>query len=380
MYIGLNAASTAHRALVTERFSEDRRAAATSAQEGAMLVGALAGTVIGGALIDSSAAALFVVWALLLPLLALPTLAWQRTSAPARAAAPAAPQGSAVKLLLEVLHRDGARQVLVAQVLWVASYTALTPFMVLYAEEVLDLRAAAAGLLLAGFGIVTGAGMVWGGRLPAERLRRTLLAGVALLGGGLLTAMAASNVAQAALPFAAAALGAGLVSAVGFPYFSRFVPDGRGGPLRRRLLLRARHRDDGGAAGGRAADRGHRLLPRAAAMGAVGLAGLVPLARAERRRDAVTRTAPALPPDRAARGGDPRLSLRPRGRGRRRRAAPRRAPSWSSTTARRPRSPPSSRRRPATTACGSCAWASTTARARRSPPASRRRSRAAPTR
>ena len=35
---------------------------------------------------------LFVLWALLLPLLALPTLAWQRTSSPIRAAEPAAPQ------------------------------------------------------------------------------------------------------------------------------------------------------------------------------------------------------------------------------------------------------------------------------------------------
>jgi len=296
VYVGLNAASTAHRALVTERFSEDRRAAATSSQEGAMLVGALAGTVIGGALIDSSAAALFVVWALLLPLLALPTLAWQRTSAPARAAAPAAPRASAVKLLLEVLHRDGARQVLIAQILWVASYTALTPFMVLYADEVLDLRAAAAGLLLAGFGIVTGAGMVWGGRLHADRLRRTLLTGVALLGGGLLTAMAASNVAQAALPFAAAALGAGLVSAVGFPYFSRFVPDGEEGRYAGAFFSARAIATTAAlpAAGLLIATTGsYRAL---LAMGAVGLAGLVPLARAERRREPAARTAPALPP------------------------------------------------------------------------------------
>ena len=113
--------------------------------------------------------------------------------------------------------------------LWVTSYAALTPFMVLYAEEVLGLRAAAAGVLLAGFGLLTGAGMLWGARLPAERLRGALLLGVALLGGGLLAALAASNVAQAALPFAAAALGVGLVSAVGFPYFTRFVPDGQAG-------------------------------------------------------------------------------------------------------------------------------------------------------
>jgi MFS family permease len=132
VYIGLNAASTAHRALVAERFTADRRAAATGAQEGAMLGGALAGAVVGGALIDGSAAGVFVLWALLLPLLALPTLAWQRASAPVEERAPAAPGESSRRVLAEMLRRDGVRHVLIAQVLWVASYAALTPFMVLY--------------------------------------------------------------------------------------------------------------------------------------------------------------------------------------------------------------------------------------------------------
>ena len=292
VYVGLNAASTAHRALVAERFAEDRRAAATSAQEGAMLVGALAGTVVGGALIDASAAAVFALWAILLPLLALPTLAWQRTSSPVRAAEPDAQAGSSWRLLLEVLRRDGARQVLLAQVLWVASYAALTPFMVLYADEVLGLRAAAAGVLLAGFGLVTGAGMLWGARLPAERLRGTLLVGVALLGGGLLAAMAASNVAQAVVPFAAAALGAGLVNAVGFPYFTRFVPDGQAGRYAGAFFsARAIATTAALPAAGLliAATGSYRAL---LAMGAAALAGLVPLARAERRGGP---TAPALP-------------------------------------------------------------------------------------
>jgi MFS family permease len=130
VYIGLNAASTAHRALVPERFAPDRRAAATGAQEGAMLGGALAGTLVGGALIDGSPAALFVLWAVLLPLLALPTLAWQRSAAADQPRAPEESNGPALRLLAEVLRRDGARQVLVAQVLWVASYAALAQFMV----------------------------------------------------------------------------------------------------------------------------------------------------------------------------------------------------------------------------------------------------------
>jgi predicted MFS family arabinose efflux permease len=88
VYVGLNAASTAHRALVAERFAADRRAAATGAQEGAMLAGALAGAVVGGALIDGSAPALFALWALALPLLAIPTLAWQRGAQTVEAPAP----------------------------------------------------------------------------------------------------------------------------------------------------------------------------------------------------------------------------------------------------------------------------------------------------
>jgi len=293
VYVGLNAASTAHRALIAERFGEDRRAAATGAQEGAMLAGALAGTLVGGALIDTSAAAPFVLWAIALPVLALPTLAWGRRTRP-EAAPEASGHGPALRLLGEVLRRDGARQVLVAQVLWVGSYAALTPFMVLYAEEVLGLRAAAAGALLAAFGILTGLGMLAGARLPVARTRRTLMTGVALLGGGLLAAAAASTVAEAAVPFAAAALGAGLVSSVGFPYFARFVPDGHAGRyagafFSARAIASAAALP---AAGGVIAVTGsYRAL---LAMGALGLAALVPLARAERRT--AREAAPGLPP------------------------------------------------------------------------------------
>ena len=284
VYIGLNAASTAHRALVAERFAADRRAAATGAQEGALLAGALAGTLAGGALIDSSPVALFTLWAILMPLLALPTLAWQRSSAPVEAAPVAAKrEGSTVKLLLEVLHREGARDVLVAQVLWVASYAALAPFMVLYAEDVLGLTAAAAGAVLAGFGVLTGIGMLVGARMREDRLHTTLLAGVTLLGAGLLAGTAASNLVQGAVPFAAAALGAGLVSAVGFPYFTRFVPNGQEGRYAG-AFFSARAIATTAAlptAGVLIATTGsYRALM---GMGALGLAALIPLARAERR-------------------------------------------------------------------------------------------------
>ena len=289
VYVGLNAASTAHRALVVERFAADRRAAATGAQEGAMLGGALLGTLAGGVLIDGSPAALFALWAVALPLLALPTLAWQRGAAPVEAAAPAEAGGSPLRLLLEVLHRDGAREVLIAQVLWVASYAALAPFMVLYAEDVLGLSTAAAGALLAVFGVVTAIGVLVGARMSAGRLRGTLLTGVALLGGGLLSGTAASSVAQGALPFAAAALGAGLVSSVGFPYFTRFVPAGHEGRYSGAFFsARAIATTAALPAAGLliAATGSYRAL---LAMGALGLAALVPLARAKRREDAEPR-------------------------------------------------------------------------------------------
>ena len=329
VYIGLNAASTAHRALVAERFAADRRAAATGAQEGALLAGALAGTLAGGALIDGSPVALFTLWAILMPLLALPTLAWQRTSAPVESApAPAKErEGSTVKLLLEVLHRDGARDVLIAQVLWVASYAALAPFMVLYAEDVLGLTAAAAGAVLAGFGVLTGLGMLVGARMSADRLHTTLVAGVTLLGGGLLAGTAASNLVQGAVPFAAAALGAGLVSAVGFPYFTRFVPTGQEGRyagafFSARAIATTAALPTAGLL--IAATGSYRALM---GMGALGLAALIPLARAERRaRVAAGGGRPPVPRRCRRRGapqpvGDRQRREEPLGRGHRRRAA-----------------------------------------------------------
>jgi predicted MFS family arabinose efflux permease len=69
-----------------------------------------------------------------------------------------AESGASLRLLAEVLRRPGTREVLLAQTLWVGSYAALTPFMVLYSEEVLGLTAASAGALLAVFGVLTGAG------------------------------------------------------------------------------------------------------------------------------------------------------------------------------------------------------------------------------
>jgi dolichol-phosphate mannosyltransferase len=230
VYVGLNAAQTAHRTLVAERFADGERPKATGAQEIAMLAGALVGTVAGGVLIDASPAALFTVGAVVVVLLAVPTLAIRMVRGPSAAAAPEKIAGEGrVALLLRAARTPGAREVLLAQLLWVFAYAALTPFMVLYADNVLGIGSAGAGVVLAMFGVITGGGMLFAARLPSERVRPTLFVGAALLGGGLVAALPASSLAVAAVPFAAAALGAGLVTALGFPYFARFIPGGEAG-------------------------------------------------------------------------------------------------------------------------------------------------------
>ena len=86
------------------------------------------------------------------------------------------------------------------------------------------------------------------------------------------------------------------MSAVGFPYFSRFVPEGEEGRYAGAFFsARAIATTAALPAAGLliAATGSYRAL---LAMGAVGLAGLVPLARAERRRESVTDAAVALPP------------------------------------------------------------------------------------
>ncbi len=74
VYTGLNALTTAHRALVAEDFGDDRRPAATSAQELAAALGAGAAVGIGGALIEPAPGAAFALAAAVLVAAALPTL------------------------------------------------------------------------------------------------------------------------------------------------------------------------------------------------------------------------------------------------------------------------------------------------------------------
>ena len=296
-YTGLNAALTAHRTVIAESIEDGRRPAATSAEEIAMLVGGMLALGAGGALIDSSPELLFAGVAVVLGLLLIPTALVLR---PLRRPAPAA--GDTEKPpSLRGLARDlngGARLVLGAQVLWVLSYAALPAFFVLYAEKVLTLGAGPASAILAAFGLLTGAGMVVAGRTPPELVHRRLSLGAALLGGGLLAAAPAGSLAMAAVPFGAAAVGMGLVSGLGFPYFARFVPEGRSGSYSG-LYFAVRGIASAialPAAGGLIALTGsYRVLM---VMAGVGLFALVPLGRAEALRRGALRRAPRPAPQR----------------------------------------------------------------------------------
>ena len=227
VYIGLNAITTAHRALIPELFTPEARAKATSAQELAMLGGGLVGLAVGGALTGISLWAPFLLAAVLVPLLALPTLKRvredgqvvrrQRESFPLR-------------YYLDAARRPGVRSILFAQWLWVLGYAALPTFFVLYAERELGLSAATASVLLAGFGVGTGAATVAAGRVKTpQRLRTMLLLGVGGLGGGMLAVSISTNVVTVAPALLAAALGFGLVNTVAFPLFSTLIPDGESG-------------------------------------------------------------------------------------------------------------------------------------------------------
>jgi membrane-associated phospholipid phosphatase/MFS family permease len=228
-YVGVNAVTTAHRALVPENFSPGERARATGAQEFLMLVGGLAGLAAGGVLVEIALWAPFALAAAAMPLFALPTVVRMRgreASAevgPARAARP----GS---YYLRAALRPGVRAVLSAQLLWVLGYAALPAFFVLYAERVLGLRPSAAAAWLVGFGVVTGATMLLAGRARRqERHRSLLLLGVALMGGGFLAVAASSSSLFAGPGLVAAAVGFGLVSTIGFPFFAAFIPPGEAG-------------------------------------------------------------------------------------------------------------------------------------------------------
>jgi len=228
VYVGLNALSTGHRAIVADDIEDSGRPAATSAQEIAQLVGAVIAVALGGVLIEPAPAAAFALATVVLVATTIPTaLVTRRLRLGERA-----PQRHAKESgvgLRELARQPGAREMLVAQGLWVFGYAALPAFFVLYAKHSLGLGVGAAGALPLAFGLFTAVGIVLAGRAPSERVHGLLVTGALMLGGGLLAAAPATSVGPAAAPFAIAAVGAGLVTALGFPYFARFVPEGQAG-------------------------------------------------------------------------------------------------------------------------------------------------------
>ena len=303
VYVGLNAAATAHRAIVAESFEDGRRPGATSAQETAMLIGALAGVVVGGFLIDGRPWLLFAATALLLPALAVVTAraTFERLGPgpardPASNPSSARRSGAGARDLLMAFRLPGAREVLVAQIIWVGAYAALPAFFILYARDVLALGAGPASLMLAGFGLFTGAAMVVAGRTPPERVHPLLCVGAVMLGGGLAASSLAGSIAVVSVPFAIAAVGAGLVTALGFPYFARFIPEGESGRYTGlffsvRAIATAAALPLAGLAIALSGSYRSLLL-----MGGAALLALIPLGMAERRRTAAPaarRPAPA---------------------------------------------------------------------------------------
>jgi membrane-associated phospholipid phosphatase len=227
VYVGLNAVTTAHRALVAELFASGERARATSAQELALLVGGLLGLAGGGALADVALWAPFAAAALLLPLTALPTLLRVEEQ---HVEARQPHDRHALRYYLAVATSPGVRALLLAEWFWVLGYAALPAFFILYAEKVLGLSLSRASLVLAAFGLVTAAAMFAAGRVKRpELLRPLLLVGIALMGGGLLAVPLTTNLVATAPALIAAAAGFGIVSTVGFPVLASMIPDGEAG-------------------------------------------------------------------------------------------------------------------------------------------------------
>jgi membrane-associated phospholipid phosphatase/predicted MFS family arabinose efflux permease len=228
VYTGLNAVTTAHRALVPEIFGPDGRARATSAQELGMLIGGLLGLAVGGALSGLVLWAPFALAAVLVPLLTWPTIA--NTREPRIVAPAAASDAQAFRYYVRAATRPDVRGLLGAQILWVLGYAALPVFFLLYAEDVLGLTPAVASLWLAAFGLSTGATIAAAGRVRNPALHHPLLLlGVALMGSGFLAVAASVHLVFVGAALLAAGIGFGLVSTLGFPLYASLIPEGEAG-------------------------------------------------------------------------------------------------------------------------------------------------------
>ena len=228
-YVGLNAVTTAHRALIVEGFADEGRPRATAAEELAILLGGLIGIAVGGVLVDAHPWAPFAIGAAALPVFAIPTVVRMRRRE-AAIETPPPRERHALPYLLRAARRPVARRVLLAQGLWVFGYAPLPAFFVLYARHVLGLDTAGAAMWLIGFGAVTALAMLAAGAASDPGRHPALVAlGVVLLGGGLAALIPATTPAAAAPGLVAAAAGFGLVATIGFPLLSSCIPAGEAG-------------------------------------------------------------------------------------------------------------------------------------------------------
>jgi membrane-associated phospholipid phosphatase/MFS family permease len=293
VYTGLNALTTPHRALVVDDVGDDGRPAVTSAQEVAATAGAAIAVGLGAALIEPAPGLAFVLGAAVLVAATVPTLIVVRRLHLGDAAP--APRTGWRESVGGALRLPGAREVLLAQALWVFAYAALPAFFVLYARDQLGVGVGIGGALPLAFGLAIAVAMVLAGRARGERVHSLLLSGATLLGAGLVLAGLTGTVALASTGLAAAGAGAGVLTALGFPYFARFIPDGEAGTYSGAFFAVR------GLAGAAA-------LPTAGIavevtgtyrsvlwLGVGGLLALAPLVAAERRRlaSAATRPRPA---------------------------------------------------------------------------------------
>jgi membrane-associated phospholipid phosphatase len=226
VYIGLNTVTTVYRALVPTLFGPSEQARANSVQEGATLAGTLLGVAGGGALTELAPWVPFAAAAIVVPLLTVVTVFATGEGERAGRAEP----GEAISYYLQAATRPRVRPILAAQLLWVLGYAALPAFFILYAKEVLGLEPSVSSLALAAFGIVTGLTILAAARVRDPGWHKPLvLAGVTAMGVGLLAVSFATDLISVGLALAPAAIGFGIVSALGFPLFAAQIPRGEEG-------------------------------------------------------------------------------------------------------------------------------------------------------
>lgn len=233
VYLGLAAAVMAHRSMILAAFREDERPAATSSQEGQKMAGGLLGLLVGGALISVAPPLPFVLAAALLPALAVPTIAVMRRRkadpSPGQATSRLPQSETGFRTVLHVLTLRGARLVLLAQVLWVTAYVAVPTFFVIAMREAFDASPLRSALGIAAVGLLSGGALLVAGRTPPRHVSGLLLLGAVLLGIGLPVAAVIPEFGWALVPLGVAGIGFGLVTSLGLPFFSRFVPEGESG-------------------------------------------------------------------------------------------------------------------------------------------------------